>query len=56
MVHAYNGAYGTTEVIQHWWNFDPILKLHFDTTPLDPDIKPSILGFVNDQKNFEFER
>lgn len=39
MIHAYNKQHDTTEIIQHWWNFDPILKIHFDTTPLDAGIR-----------------
>ena len=39
MIHAYNKQHDITEIIQHWWNFDPILKIHFDTMPLDAGIR-----------------
>ena len=54
MIHAYNKQHDTTEIIQHWWNFDPILKIHFDTTPLDVGIRARSLEFVEDQEIFEF--
>jgi len=54
MVHAYNRNYANTEIIQHWWNYDPKLKLHFDTTPLALDIKASSLEFIEDQELYEF--
>ena len=56
MVHAYNRQNDTTEIIQHWWNFDPILKMHFDTTPLDTEVNASSLEFVEDRELFEFGR
>ena len=54
MVHAYNRQHDTTEIIQHWWNFYPMLKIHFDTTPLDAGIRTRSLEFVEDQEIFEF--
>ena len=54
MIHAYNKQHDTTEIIQHWWNFDPILKIHFDTTTLDVGIRARSLEFVEDQEIFEF--
>ena len=56
MVHVYNRQNNTTEIIQHWWNFDPILKIYFDTTPLDADVNASSLEFVEDIELFEFGR
>ena len=48
MIHAYNKPHDATEIIQHWRNFDPILKIHFDTTPLDAGIRARSLEFVED--------
>ena len=48
MMNAYNKQYDAKKIVQHWWNFDPILKIYFDTTPLDAGIRAHSLEFVED--------
>ncbi len=37
-----------TEVIQHWWNYDPIAKKHFDTTIFDRAVATLKVDYVYD--------
>jgi hypothetical protein len=50
IVHPYNSYSDTTEIIQHWWNYDPKLKIHFDTTPFNEGINPNKVEYVEDNE------
>lgn len=54
MIFPYNKEAGHTEIVQHWWNYDPVLGQHFDTTPLADGIKPTWPEFVEDNDFAEF--
>lgn len=38
----------TTEIIQHWWNYDPIAKKFFDTTTFDDSVASLQVEYVYD--------
>lgn len=39
LAHKYQPAYKLSEFVQHWWNWDPLSKSYFDTTPLSSDVE-----------------
>ena len=38
----------STEIIQHWWNYDPVAKKFFDTTLFDDTVAPLEVDYVYD--------
>jgi hypothetical protein len=54
MVAPFDEQSRITEFVQHWWNYDPVLKQHFDTTPLHNDLKAVKLEFIEDRDLCEF--
>ena len=38
----------STEIIQHWWNYDPIAKRYFDTTIFDDAVAHFQVDYVCD--------
>lgn len=43
LIHKFNPLLNNTEIVQHWWNYDPVANVYFDTTPFSNDIE--IRGF-----------
>jgi len=39
LVHRFDPVEKVSEVVQHWWNFDPVKRMYFDTTPLDAEVE-----------------
>ena len=48
IIWPFNKAGGFTEIIQHWWNYDPIAKVHFDTTAEDKSLEAIDREYVAD--------
>ena len=38
----------STEIIQHWWNYDPVAKRYFDTTIFDDTVASLEVDYVYD--------
>ena len=38
----------STEITQHWWNYDPIAKRYFDTTTFDDAVASLAVDYVCD--------
>lgn len=54
IVWPYDKENDCTEVVQHWWNFDPMLNRHFDTSPVHPDLVALQPEYVEDNDLCEF--
>ena len=39
LAHRYDTIRNVSEFVQHWWSFDPVACVYFDTTPLDNDVE-----------------
>lgn len=50
IAHKYNPETQVSEFVQHWWNFDPILKVDFDTTPMHTDVEANGFEYVLDDE------
>jgi hypothetical protein len=48
IVFPYNKVDDSTEITQHWWNYDPVSKIHFDVTEYDEVVKLEKKEFVMD--------
>ena len=38
IAHKYHPVNRVSEFAQHWWNFHPVAREYFDTTPMDEEI------------------
>ena len=54
VIHPHSRGDEITEIIQHWWNYDPVLEMHFDTTPFAEDIDVTKLEYVEDNGLCEY--
>jgi hypothetical protein len=52
LAHKYDPDRRISEFVQHWWNFDPIAQIYFDTTPLDKDVEERGFEYIIDEELF----
>ena len=50
IAHKYNPETHVSEFVQHWWNYDSILKVDFDTTPMHRDVEANGFEYVLDDE------
>lgn len=48
IVYPFDRTQEQTEVVQHWWNYDSVSHVHFDTTSFDPLIINVPVDYVTD--------
>ncbi len=48
IVYPMDPVQKSTEIIQHWWNYDPVAKRHFDTTIFDDSVSSIEVDYVYD--------
>lgn len=46
IVYPMDPVQKVTEIIQHWWNYDPIAEKHFDTTIFDDAVAMLKVDYV----------
>lgn len=50
LVHKHDPIDNKSEIVQHWWNFDPIANIYFDTTPLEKEIEEWGFEYLLDEE------
>lgn len=50
LAHKYNATFKLSEFVQHWWNWDPIAKCYFDTTPFSGEIEEIGYEYILDEE------
>lgn len=48
IVYPTDPVHKSTEIIQHWWNYDPVAKRHFDSTIFDSTVASLPVEYVYD--------
>jgi len=50
IAHKYDPNTQVSEFVQHWWNYDPVARSHFDTTPMANDLEANGFEYVLDDE------